>query len=164
MSLGCLGSGAREREGTDRSSDVESAFVTPSIAVAVKEAYDGYLAGFHTHRAGAVRPFVNVPLVIVAGGEVSLIATPEDLEAMYAGILRTLAEVEYSHTVMASQEVSVLDETTALMRVSGTRYDVEGRALERIAAVYTFVFRDNAWKITVMMPFAASDDQDDGGA
>jgi hypothetical protein len=96
--------------------------------------------------------------------EVRLIATPEDLEAMYAGILRTLADVEYSHTVMASQEVTVLDETMALMRVSGTRYGLGGRALERIAAVSTFVLRDDAWKIAVIMPFAASDDQDDLGA
>jgi uncharacterized NTF2-like protein DUF6841 len=131
--------------------------VTPEIALSVRETYDAYLAAFHTHRAHAVLPYLHVPLITVASGEVIVISTTEDIESMYAGILEALAGVNYSHTVMASQDVIVLDDTMALMTVVGTRYDRGGQPLERIAAVYTLVRRDDTWRITVMMPFAPQD-------
>jgi hypothetical protein len=124
-----------------------------TIEERVLDGYDAYLSAFHSQIPSQVLPHVRVPLTVVTGGEVSVLSSAEDIEMMFTGILKGLAEVDYSHTVMESREVTVLDDTMALLRVLGTRLDRSGRALERIAAVYTLLPADDTWQIAVMMAF-----------
>jgi Domain of unknown function (DUF4440) len=131
--------------------------MTPPTEERIRDRYEAYLSAFHTHTASEVLSYFNLPVTVVTQGEVRVLSSVEDLEVMYADILKALAESDYSHTVMASREVTVLDDKMALMRVVGTRYDRRGRALERIAAVYTFIRRDDSWQIAVMMPFTPAE-------
>lgn len=123
----------------------------------VLDSYESYLSAFHSQIPSQVLPHLHVPLTVVTAGEVRVLSSAEDIEMMFTDILRALAAVDYVRTVMESREVTILDDTMALLRVLGTRLDRTGRALERIAAVYTLVRHDDTWEIAVMMAFVPVD-------
>jgi hypothetical protein len=127
--------------------------MTGIIEARVRDAYDAYLSGFQTTLVSEVISYFSVPVTVVAHGEANVLSDQEELEAMFAAAFESLRKVDYSHTIMTSQEVTVLDDSMALMQVAGTRYAHSGELLERVAAAYTYVRHGDTWKIVVMMPF-----------
>jgi hypothetical protein len=125
------------------------------VEAAVSVAYDRYLAGFHSHVAANVTPSVSIPLTLVSAGGTTIFEEVDAVERWLQRSLDDLLALEYDHTVMATKEVTVLDDGMALMTVAGDRLDTSGAVLETIAAVYTLVREaDGCWRIAVMMPFA----------
>jgi ketosteroid isomerase-like protein len=119
-----------------------------AVESAVRDAYHRYLEGFHSHDPANVTPHVTIPLTVVASSGRQVFGLQ--------GILDRLLAVGYDRTVMDVEDVTVLDDGVALMRVAGSRRDGGGAVLEPIAAVYAMVKEaDGSWRIAVMMPFAA---------
>jgi ketosteroid isomerase-like protein len=127
-----------------------------AVESAVRDAYHRYLEGFHSHDPANVTPHVTIPLTVVASSGRQVFGQRQDVQAWLQGILDRLLAVGYDRTVMDAEDVTVLDDGMALMRVAGSRRDGGGAVLEPIAAVYAMVKEaDGSWRIAVMMPFAA---------
>jgi hypothetical protein len=123
---------------------------------AVKVTYRRYLDAFHSRVAANVTPYVTTPLMVASASGVRVFEQRRDVESwLQEEILDRLAAASYDHTVMDHEQVTVLDDGMALMRVAGARLDTSGAVLERIAAMYTLVLEaDDEWRIAVMMPFS----------
>jgi hypothetical protein len=122
----------------------------------VADAYARYLEAFHSHVATQMAPHVRAPLSMISAGQMRMLDGGAS-EEMFRQTMIDLAKRDYSHTVMDRTAVTVLDASTALVQVEGSRLDSAGRSLEPIAAAYVYVRTSGAWQIAVMIPLASID-------
>lgn len=118
---------------------------------AVLAAHDRYLAVFQDLDAVGCAGCFRTPLAIASASGVIRIDSHDALVSWYESALADLERSEYGRTDVLDREVTLLDHSRALVRMTGERHTRRGDTMGTIAALYSFGrAADGQWLIDMV--------------
>ena len=112
----------------------------------IHRTFTAYSEAFARDPAAAAS-FCCEPMLLALPNEIKALSIYAEIEAYYRTALNRLKALGYSHSVLGSHQVKMLNPTTALYEVPFTRMRSDGAVLEKSAATYLYRKETAGWKI-----------------
>lgn len=116
---------------------------------AITRTFTKYAQAFQTLDPKAVLPYCHVPCMLIAPQGALVMATPAEVEALFAQMARGLKARGYARSELTDLRVRQVSETIAFVSVGRVRYKTDGQELERLGETYTFRKTGDEWRIVV---------------
>jgi hypothetical protein len=122
------------------------------IEAAIIEMYTAYGQAIEsTLDPKAVVPFFQYPCFFLTPQVAIAMATPADVEALYAARIAGLKARHYAHSEVREANVKQLSEGLAILSAFVVHCDTEGTELERVGATYTLRQTEGKWKFAIVV-------------
>src|SRR5262245_28683089 len=123
-----------------------------TIEAAIIEMYTAYGQAIEsTLDPKAVLPYFQYPCFYLTPQTAIAMATPTDVEAVYAAAIADLKARNYARSEVREANVKQLSEGLAVLSASVVHYDTEGKELRRVGATCTLRQTEGTWKFAIIV-------------
>ena len=123
-----------------------------TIEAAIIEMYTAYGQAIEsTLDPKAVVPYFQYPCFYLTPQTAIAMATPTDVEAVYAAAIADLKARNYARSEVREANVKQLSEGLAVLSAFVVHYDTEGKELKRGGATYTLRQIEGKWRFAIVV-------------
>ncbi len=110
-----------------------------------------FIAANHEGKPSLMRPWMRLPVTIFGNGSVRILATPEDVDAQYAGAVEALKGTGYERSILSDFEIDVLNPTTAMVKCHAVRERADGSVVAAFDAGYIVARGEEHWQVACLI-------------
>jgi uncharacterized NTF2-like protein DUF6841 len=123
-----------------------------TMEAAIIEMYTAYGQAIEsTLDPKAVVPYFQYPCFYLTPQAAIAMATPADVEALYATAIADLKARHYARSEVREANVKQLSESLAVLSDFVVHYDTEGKELRRVGSTCTLRQTEGKWKFAIVV-------------
>jgi limonene-1,2-epoxide hydrolase len=117
----------------------------------VDQLFDDYFRDFGNLDLEAIVGYFHLPCMFTTQVGVFVFTTTAEVDAFWRPRFDDLKSQDFGHTERGEASIKVLAEDTAIASSLATRFNKEGKQMERRGAAFTVRKTDDGWKIVALI-------------
>ena len=117
----------------------------------VDQLFDDYFRDFGNLDLEAIVGYFHLPCMFTTQVGVFLFTTTAEVDAFWRPRFDDLRSQDFGHTERGEASIKVLTDDTAIASSLATRFNKEGKQMERRGAAFTVRKTDDGWKIVALI-------------
>ncbi len=136
-------------------SDVTTPSNLETLRAEIERDVQGYNSAFmaanHADDPSLMRPWMRLPVTVFGSGSIRILATPEDVDAQYAGGIEALKGTGYERSILSDFAIDVLNPATAMVKCRAVRERADGSVIAAFDAAYIVARGEEHWQVACLI-------------